>query len=293
VEWAQALARQGAQVTIVEAGDRLLPGYDPDCLPFLEKALSQEGIRVRCQTHVVKAIQRADKKIVQLRFDGWVEALETDEILLSEADPPQVSQFGLERLGLAFIEGCLVTDEWMRTNSRHIYAVGAGVFQRPDCGYWPEEVRKVTLNALLGMKLGIDYSSAPRVIKTEPELVAIGMSEKQAKTGGNGIRVWRGYLTPEGEWAEEASSAAGLVKLIADDHGTILGIHAVGMGVSSRIQGLREANRHKEKIFHLRRFRELLRRDPAPSRGVWRHSLRFRLEDWVEQGIRACVRLQK
>lgn len=292
VEWAQALARQGAQVTIVEAGKKVLPDYDPDCRAVLEKVLWQEGIRLRCQTDVVKVIQRANKNIVQLRFDGLVEAVETDELLLAEVDLPNMAALGLDSLGLELKQGRVIADRAMRV-SRQIYAVGEGVAQRPLGRFWPEEVERVTLNALLGLTLAIDYSSMPRVTKTNPALVAIGMSEEQARNEGKRYRVWHRVLTPDGEWVEEFPSDTGRVKLITDEDGTILGIHAVGQELSTRLAALLAAKRHHKKITHPRRFQELLQWDSTDSHRVWNHSLRFRLEDWIEKGIRVCVRLRK
>jgi pyruvate/2-oxoglutarate dehydrogenase complex dihydrolipoamide dehydrogenase (E3) component len=241
IEWAQTLARQGAQVTVVETGARLLPDYDPECLSMLETSLRQEGVRVRCHTQVVKVVQRANKKIIQLQYDGFVEALETDEIVSAD------------------------------------YAVGPQVHGRPDCGVWQEEVRRVTMNALLGTKHRIDYSIAPRIVKTDPPLVAVGMSEEQARQEDEGARVWRGQRM------------TGLVKLITRRDGAIAGIHAVGPDVDGPVEALRQAKRNRVCVDRPERFQQLLQQD----RTGWAHSLPVWWGDWVDKGIRAYVRLRR
>jgi glutathione reductase (NADPH) len=277
IEWAQALARQGAQVTVVETGARLLPDYDPECLSILEASLRQEGVRVRCHTQVVKVVQRANKKIIQLQFDGLVEALETDEIVSADVSLPQVSSLGLAELGLTYKEGGVVTDSWMRTSCSHIYAVGTLVHGRPDCGVWLEEVRRVTMNALLGTKHRIDYSIAPRIVKTDPPLVAVGMSEEQVQQVDDGAQVWR------------EQRMTGLIKLITRRDGEIAGIHAVGTEVDGPVEALRQAKRNRVYVDRPERFHQLLQQ----KRTSLFHSLPVWWGDWVDKGIRAYVRLRR
>lgn len=165
----------------------------------------------------------------------------------------------------------------MRTSCSHIYAVGTLVHGRPDCGVWLEEVRRVTMNALLGTKHRIDYSIAPRIVKTDPPLVAVGMSEEQVQQVDDGAQVWR------------EQRMTGLIKLITRRDGEIAGIHAVGTEVDGPVEALRQAKRNRVYVDRPERFHQLLQQ----KRTSLFHSLPVWWGDWVDKGIRAYVRLRR
>jgi pyruvate/2-oxoglutarate dehydrogenase complex dihydrolipoamide dehydrogenase (E3) component len=181
VELAQAFARLGSRVTLIEAATTILPGVDPVVSAALATHLESEGICIRTGVSVQSARRDGDSR--QLRFaDG--STVECERILVATGRKPVVYGLGLEQAGVTFKPSGIVVDERMRTSQRHIYAVG------DVCGpyaftHMAEYQAGIALaNIVFRFPKKADYRVVPRVVYCDPELASVGMSPAEADAAG-------------------------------------------------------------------------------------------------------------
>jgi dihydrolipoamide dehydrogenase len=230
LEYANILLRLGAEVTIVEVMDRLLPGMDPDLSRVIERALRRRGARVLKKT-TVKEYVRVGEGVARVRLSGGVE-LEADTILVSVGRRPCTTGLGLERLNVRLDDrGYVVVDESMRTSNPRILASG-DVTGPPLLAHKAFAQAVVAAETARGLKARYDYRAVPSVVFTEPEIVSVGYTLEEARS--------RGYDAVEFKYpvgglarARIEGASEGLVKIVYDRRsGTILGIHMAAPGAS-------------------------------------------------------------
>ena len=180
LELAQAFARFGSAVTVIESEERLLPGEEPEAGRALEEALTAEGVAVRVAARVT-AVRRANgSTLVEL----GAERLEADRLLAATGQRPAVGELGLERLGL----GALEVDDRCRTSAEGVYACGdvTGGFQFTHVA--AHEGRVAGLNAA-GRRARVDERVVPGVVYTDPEIARVGLTEREARERHDGVEV--------------------------------------------------------------------------------------------------------
>ena len=222
-ELAQGFARLGAEVTLVEAADRLLAGEDPDASRIVEAALTQDGVSVRTSCRVVDATSTPDGRVLVLS-DGTTTAC--DEVLVSTGRRARTDGLGLEAAGVEVdADGSVVVDAHLRTSNPDVWAAG-DVTPHPKYTHVAGvHGSLVAMNAVLGLRRSADTAAVPRVTFTDPEVAAVG-----APTGGeqpSGRRV----VT---RWHHEADRAVcegrteGLTRLVVDARDRVVGATVVG-----------------------------------------------------------------
>ncbi len=181
VELAQAFARLGSRVSLVEAAARILPGADPVAAAALATQLTAEGIAIRCGAGVQSVRRDGDSR--QLQFaDG--STLECERILVATGRRPAVNGLGLEQAGVTVNRSGIVVDRRMRTSQHHIYAVG------DVCGpyaftHMAEYQAGIALaNLVFRFPKKADYRVVPRVVYTDPELASVGLTPAEADAAG-------------------------------------------------------------------------------------------------------------
>ncbi|MFD1860070.1 dihydrolipoyl dehydrogenase [Aeromicrobium camelliae] len=230
VEFASVWASLGAQVTIVEALDRLAPLEDPVLSKGLERAFRKRSIGFRTGVKFTQVSQDDDRAVVQLE-DG--SALEADLVLIAVGRGPRSEGMGFEEAGLALDRGWVTTDERLRTNLDGVYAVGDlvaglqlahrgfahGIFVAEDiAGLSPAPV--------------VD-EQIPRVTYCEPELASVGLTEAQARERFGDVDVVEYNLAGNGK--SQILQTAGLVKLVRQQDGPIVGVHMIGARMGEQI----------------------------------------------------------
>jgi len=184
-ELAQAFARLGSAVTLIEAGPRLLPRDDPGLTIPLQEHLQREGVEVRVNTVVASA--RADGDAATLALDNGkgVEARTFERVLIAagrqantEAINPQAANLALKR------DGTLRVDRRLRTSQRHIYAVGDCAGPYPFTHMAEYQASIVISNAVFRLPRKTDDSAVPWVTYTDPALAQVGMTVTAADEAG-------------------------------------------------------------------------------------------------------------
>ncbi|WP_293783220.1 dihydrolipoyl dehydrogenase [uncultured Aeromicrobium sp.] len=230
VEFASVWASLGAQVTIVEALDRLVPSEDPVLSKGLERAFRKRSIGFRTGVKFTGVSADDDRAVVGLE-DGTT--LEADLVLIAVGRGPRSEGMGFEEAGLALDRGWVTTDERLRTNLDGVYAVGDlvaglqlahrgfahGIFVAEDiAGLSPAPIADEQI---------------PRVTYCEPELASVGLTETQARERFGDVDVAEYNLAGNGR--SQILQTAGLVKLVRQPDGPIVGVHMIGSRMGEQI----------------------------------------------------------
>jgi pyruvate/2-oxoglutarate dehydrogenase complex dihydrolipoamide dehydrogenase (E3) component len=219
-EFAQTFARFGVRVTVVEALDRLLGPEEPEASALLEQRLSAEGVQVLTGVEVA-SVAHADGSFT---LDLGDQPVTAERLLVATGRRPNLAGIGLETIGLDPDAKAIQTDERLRAAEK-LYAVG-DVTGKGAFTHVSMYQAGVVVRHLLG-KDGppADYRAVSRVTFTDPEVAAVGMTERQAREAGVAVMTASGDLGARGWIAKDE----GLVKLVADrDRGVLVGGCVVG-----------------------------------------------------------------
>ncbi len=230
LELGSVWSRLGADVTVVEYLDRLVPGMDLEIGKTFERVLGKQGIKFRLSTKVTAAV--ADDAGVTLTVEpaagGEAEQLQADVVLVAIGRRPFTAGIGVEDLGVATDErGRVTIDEHFATNVPGIYAIGdvvAGVM----LAHKAEEEGVALAEILAGQAGHVNYGVIPGVVYTWPEVASIGKTEEQLKSDGIAYNVGKFPFAANGR-ARAMGSTDGFVKILADKRSDrILGAHIIG-----------------------------------------------------------------
>jgi pyruvate/2-oxoglutarate dehydrogenase complex dihydrolipoamide dehydrogenase (E3) component len=233
-ELAQAFARLGAVVTVVERGDRLLPREDADAAELVARALAADGVQLLLGHEAVRCEHEGETRRIVVRHAGVERRIEFDELLCAVGRAPRVEGFGLEELGVEVRpHKTLQTGASLRTRFPNIVACGdvAGPYQFTHVA--SHQAWYAAVNALFGdfMRLRADYTVVPWTTFTDPEVARVGLSEDEAWQQGIAFELTR-YGLDDLDRAIADGADHGFVKVLtvpAKDRilgATIVGEHA-------------------------------------------------------------------
>jgi dihydrolipoamide dehydrogenase len=230
-ELAQAFARFGSQVTLIEGMSRLLLKEDPEVSELIKTRFKEEGITV-LTGHMVEAFQaQQDQKVVICNCDGQEIHIECDEILMALGRKANVKGFGLEELGVELrSDGTIEVDEFLRTNYPNIYAVGdvTGPYQFTHAA--SHQAWYASVNSLFSplKKFKVDYRVMPWTTFTDPEVARVGLNETEAQEQGVPYEVTH-YDLADLDRAITDGADSGFVKVLTPPgKDTLLGVTIVG-----------------------------------------------------------------
>ncbi len=228
LEFADIYSALGAEVTVVELMDRIVPTADEDASKELHKALKKRGIKLLTSTKSVsqKKVKGGTEVTLEDR-DGEQSTVVVDKLLVAVGRRPNSGGLNLEAAGVETdARGFITTNENMLTNVQNIYAIG-DVAGMPLLAHKAMKEGLVAAEHASGQKSAYD-TIVPGVIYTNPELASVGMTEQEALDAGHKVRVGRFPLAVSGR-AMAMDVDGGLVKVIADeDTDLLLGFHMVG-----------------------------------------------------------------
>lgn len=230
-EMAQAFARLGSQVTVVQRGDQLLPKEDADVAEFALNTLRNEGVEVLLNAELTAVAAGDGKSVLTISQNENTQHLECDQLLLALGRTPRLQGFGLENIGVAISEqGKLLVDRFLRTSIPTVYACGdvIGPYQFTHAA--SHQAWYASVNALFGgfKSFSVDYSALPWVTFTDPEIARVGASEMDLKKRGVHYEVTR-YSLAELDRAIAEGEAHGFVKVLTEEgKDRILGAVIVG-----------------------------------------------------------------
>ncbi|HEY5842193.1 MAG TPA: mercury(II) reductase [Mycobacterium sp.] len=236
LEQAQLFARLGAQVTVIEALDRLAPGEEPDISAAIEAVFADEHIGVLTAATVEKVLAGDGHKAVSVRTSAGVSELRAEHVLVATGRRPTTAGLGLEAVGVGVGErGAVIVDDRQRTGNARIWAAG-DVAGGPQLVYVAAaQGTLVADNAFAAADRILDNATVPRVTFTSPALAAVGLTEAEAQAAGYHCQCRTLALSSVAR-ALVNRDTRGLVKIVADaDTGRILGVHALTEGAGDLI----------------------------------------------------------
>jgi len=246
-ELAQAFARLGAKVTVIEMADRLLPREDPDASDQLMQRLEREGLRLATSHKARRFEAIGDSGRVICEHDGEDVTIEFDRLLVALGRKARTRGFGLEALGVRVSDrGTIETDPFLRTNFPNILVCGdvAGPYQFTHVA--AHQAWFASVNALLApfWSFRADYRVIPWATFTEPEVARVGMSETEAREQDIDYDVTR-YGIDDLDRAIADSADSGFVKVLTEPgKDRILGATIVGAHAGELIAELILAMKH-------------------------------------------------
>jgi len=229
IELGQVYLRLGAQVSVVEFMDRIVPGMDGALSKELTKVLKKQGMKFYV-SHKVKSVERnGDAVIVQAEnAKGETITLEGDYSLVSVGRRPYTDGLNADKAGVKISDrGMVEVNDHLQTSTSNIYAIG-DVVRGAMLAHKAEEEGTMVAEILAGQKPHIDYNLIPGVVYTWPEVAAVGQTEEQLKASGVEYKVGSFPFKALGR-ARASGDLDGFVKILADAKtDEVLGVHMIG-----------------------------------------------------------------
>lgn len=184
VEMAQAFARFGTEVTVLDMAEQILPREDPEAAAVVREALEKDGIRFELGAKMSRVEQRDGNKVLVFERGGEEGEIVASELLLAMGRRPNVEGIGLEKAGVVFDRGGVKLDDALRTTNKRIFAAGdvAGSFQFTHAA--DAMARIVIRNAFFFGRGKLSSLTMPWSTYTDPEVAHVGLYENQAKEVG-------------------------------------------------------------------------------------------------------------
>jgi dihydrolipoamide dehydrogenase len=229
IELGQVYLRLGAQVSVVEYLDRIIPGMDAALSKELTKVLKKQGMKFYT-SHKVKEVTRNGETVTVKADDakGNEVALEGDYCLVAVGRRPYTDGLNADKAGVKMTErGQVEVNDHLQTSVPNIYAIG-DVIRGAMLAHKAEEEGVLVAEYLAGQKPHIDYNLIPGVVYTWPEVAAVGKTEEQLKAEGVAYKAGSFPFKALGR-ARAGGDTDGFVKILADAKtDEVLGVHMIG-----------------------------------------------------------------
>lgn len=230
LEMGSVFARLGAEVTVIEYLDRIIPGNDGEVAKAFQRLLTKQGVSFVLGAGVQSATVAKGKASVsyRLRKDDSEHVIEADTVLLSTGRRPYHSGLGLDALGVAMTKrGQIAVDKHYKTSVDGLYAIG-DVIEGPMLAHKAEDEGMALAEILAGQAGHVNYGVIPGVIYTWPEVASVGETEETLKEAGRAYKVGKFSFMGNGR-AKANFAGDGFVKILADkETDRILGAHIIG-----------------------------------------------------------------
>ena len=239
LEFASFYSDMGAEVSVVEMLDRILPVEDEEVSAFMMKALTKQGMKIRPSTGVQKLTPTAKGVTAEIKDkDGKVTTEEYSHVIVAVGIVPNVENIGLETVGVEPDKRYHIkTDEYCRTNIEGIYAIG-DVTDGPWLAHKAMHEAVIAAEHIAGQHPhAMDKRNIPSCTYCRPQVASVGLTEAKAKEAGYKVKVGKFPFIGNGK-AIAMGEVEGFVKTVFDEAtGELLGAHMVGAEVTEMIQG--------------------------------------------------------
>ena len=239
VELSQALNRLGVKIYIVEMMDRILFREDKEVSQILENRLKEEGIQILTGKKAVKFIKKDSKVYITVQDkNGDNEEVAAENVLVAVGRAPNLEGLFLENSGVEFTKQGIKVNPYLQTTNKDIFACGdvVGPYMFSHVAAYQAQV--CVRNALFKRPAWqkVNYQNIAWATFTEPELAHLGLTEEEVKDRYKDVKIYKTDYA-NSDRAITDSEKEGLVKIITDKKGNILGAHIVGAQASEIIQG--------------------------------------------------------
>jgi dihydrolipoamide dehydrogenase len=236
IEFASFYRALGAEVTVIEALDRILPVEDEEVSKAAHRAFEKRGLKFRVPAKVTKLEKTKAGVSLTLEAGGKTETLEAEVAIVAVGIDGNVENLGLEALGVKVDRGHVVIDAHAATNVKGLYAIG-DVAGPPWLAHKASHEGVHCVEHIAGQKPSNLTAPIPGCTYSTPQIASVGLTEAQAKDAGRKVKVGRFPFRVNGK-AIAAGEVEGFVKTVFDaDTGALIGAHMIGAEVTEMIQG--------------------------------------------------------
>ncbi len=238
IEFASFYDHMGADVTVVEVLDRVLPVEDEEISAAARKQFEKRGIKIQTSAKV-SGLQAGNGKVRgKIEANGQASDIEVERVVLAIGITGNVEHLGLEGTGVKVEKGHVVVDEWLRTGEPGVYAIG-DLAGPPWLAHKASHEGVICVERIKGLNEvhPLDVGKIPGCTYCTPQVASVGLTERAAKDRGYEVKVGRFPYLANGK-AIALGETEGLVKTVFDAKtGELLGAHMVGAEVTELIQG--------------------------------------------------------
>jgi dihydrolipoamide dehydrogenase len=239
IEFASFYRTLGAEVTVVEVMDRILPVEDEEISALALKAFSKQGMKILTGATVEKLDRAATSVTATIKTkDGKVQQVTAERVISAVGIVGNVENLGLEALGVKVDRTHIVVNEWAETSVAGLYAIG-DVAGPPWLAHKASHEGVIAVERIAGVKglHPLDANNIPGCTYCWPQVASVGMTEAKARAAGREVKVGRFPYVGNGK-AIALGDTEGLIKTVFDAKtGELLGAHLIGAEVTELIQG--------------------------------------------------------
>jgi dihydrolipoamide dehydrogenase len=238
IEFASFYDHMGAEVTVVEVLDRVLPVEDEEISAAARKQFEKRGIRIHTSAKVSDLAAGKGAVRGRIEANGQAAEIEVERVVLAVGITGNVEELGLEGTGVRVEKGHVVVDEWLRTGEAGVYAIG-DLAGPPWLAHKASHEGVICVERIKGLNEvhPLDVAKIPGCTYCTPQVASVGLTERAAKERGHDVRVGRFPYVGNGK-AIALGETEGLVKTVFDARtGELLGAHMIGAEVTELIQG--------------------------------------------------------
>jgi dihydrolipoamide dehydrogenase len=238
IEFASFYRDMGAEVTVVEVLDRVLPVEDEEISAFARKSFAKQGIKIHTGA-AVKALERVgDEVSAQVDAGGKLFEVTVEKVILAVGIIGNVEDIGLENTAVEVQRTHVVVDEWLRTGEPGIYAIG-DLVGPPWLAHKASHEGVICVEHIAGVNDAhpLDIRNIPACTYCRPQVASVGLTEAAAREAGYEVKIGHFPFIGNGK-AIALGEPEGMVKTVFDvKTGELLGAHMVGAEVTELIQG--------------------------------------------------------
>ena len=223
MEFAGIFSLLGTKVTVIEMLDQLLTPLDPDVAGRFQQLMTKRGVDFKVGAKVESIEQSAAG--FKVRYSGT--EMEAEQVLVATGRRPNTADMGLEEVGVTLQRGAIAVDQHLRTSLEGVFAIGDATMISMLAHTASYQGEIAVANALGEKRISADYSTIPGAIYTDPEIAYVGLSEAAALASGQTVKVGSFPFAALGR-AMVIGETAGLVKVVTDGDGYLLGVTIMG-----------------------------------------------------------------
>jgi len=238
IEFASFYRTMGAEVTVVEVLDRILPVEDEEVSAFAHKQFEKQGMKLLTSAKVTKLDKAKDSVTATIEQGGKTTKVTVERVISAVGITGNVEDIGLEGTKAKVEKGHIVVDEWLRTGEPNVYAIG-DVVGAPWLAHKASHEGVICVEKIAGLDhvQPLNVLNVPGCTYCTPQVASIGLTEAKAKESGRKVKVGRFPYIGNGK-AIALGEPEGFVKTVFDaETGELLGAHMVGAEVTELIQG--------------------------------------------------------
>ncbi len=255
LEMAQAFARLGSKVTVIQSGGQLLPKEDEDVAQFVRAKLEREGIVILLNAKAKKITKQVNGVEVLVHQEEKILKIFGETLLVAAGRKPNLDGLDLEKVGVVYDRSGIKVDNRMRTSTKNIFACGdsSGGYLFTHVASYEAGIAMMNILypaiSFFHLPVTAGYSKVPWVTYLDPEVASVGLNEKRAKESGTKYILHKQELKNDRALAE--SESEGFIKLLINERGQVLGVQIVSFHAGDLIHEWVAAMNGKMNVFEI------------------------------------------